>query len=166
VGPRFNRLIAFLKRIRHVLLLFGAVVVLVALVEPAAFSGPVPLISRLDGPDRVDLYKLITTVTASLLGFLIASVAILVTLDINRIIVEQLRRGEAFSLLIINLLAAILFLFLTTVGGVIGAIVDDGTNGADLFECLYEVSLLTSLLELGLGGFYFALVTYKVAAND
>jgi hypothetical protein len=128
--------------------------------------GSTPFLSRLDMRDRVELYKQIATVTASLLGFMIAAVAILVSLDLRRRIVEELQRGESFSLLVINLLAAILFLFLTTTASVAGAIFDDGKAGSDTFEFVYEVLAVTALVELMVGLFFFGVVTYKAATYD
>lgn len=140
-------------------------IVLVWIVEPALWD-QTPLIDRLSGKDRVAFYKQVSTVAASLLGFLITAVAILVSLDMRRRIVEDLRRGEAFSLLIVNMLAAVAFLFILTVAGIAGGMFDDGVQGAPGFGRFYETVLTASLLELGLSGFYFGLVTYKVASHD
>jgi hypothetical protein len=128
--------------------------------------GATPLLSRLSSHDRVELYKQVATATASLLGFLIAAVAILVSLDVNREIVQDLKRGESFTLLIVNLLAAIVFLFLATIVGIIGAIFDDGKPGSDAFELAWELLVLAGFAELALGLFFFAIVTYKVAKYE
>lgn len=155
-----------MTRVRYVLGLVAFAVFLVWVVQPIVFSHPLPLLSRLDGHDRTELYKQVTAVGAGLLGFLITAVAILVSLDARRRIVEELHRGEAFSLLVVNILAAVLLLFVLSALGVIGSIGDDGVDGANGFESVYEAVLLASLFELALGGFYFALVTYKAATYD
>jgi len=111
-------------RLRHVAGIFAGAVILVFVVDPWAISGPFPLIGRLEPKDRVELYKQVSTVTATLLGFLITAVAILVSLDLRRQIVEELHRGEAFSLLVVNLLAAVVFLFAATGLGIAAAILD------------------------------------------
>lgn len=152
-------------KVRHVIGLVAAGAVLVFVVEPLVLSGTTPLINRLDHGDRINLYKQITTVTATLLGFLLTTVAILVALDPRRQIVDELKRGESFSLLVVNLLAAILFLSLLTGLGVLGAVFDDGRQGSAVFEQFYECMLLISAFEVALGGFFFALVTYKVASH-
>jgi hypothetical protein len=153
-------------RLRHVVVLAGLAALLVWVVAPLICSGTTPFIDRLSGEDRVEFYKQVSTISASLLGFLITAVAILVSLDMRRRIVEDLHRGESFSLLVVNLLAAVAFLFLLTVAGVAGGMFDDGEQGAAMFGKFYETFLLASLFELGLGGFYFGLVTYKVASHD
>jgi len=76
--------------------------------------------------------------------------------------VEELKRGESFSLLIANMLAAILVLFLLTFLGVAGSVLDPG----GIFRSLYEWVTLVALFELALSGFYFSVVTYKVAVKQ
>jgi hypothetical protein len=156
---------ADIRRYRHAALLVLLAAVVIVIAELIA-RGSNSLVGGLGHQDRVELYKQVTTVTASLLGFFIAAVAILVSLDPTRAIVRDLKRGEAFSLLIVNMLAAILLLFLTTALGVAGAVFDDGQPGAAGFEWVYQWLLLASLLELGLTGVLFAVVTYKAAAYE
>lgn len=135
---------------------------LVFLAEPFAFSGITPLVDRLSPESRTDLYGQIVPVSASLLGFYIAAVAILASLDARRQIVQELKTGkEAFRLLIINMLAAIAFLLALTLLGVAGSVLDPGSP----FSAIYEWVALTTLFELVLSGFYFGVVTYKVAAD-
>src|SRR4051794_14709781 len=119
------RVRAALLLVRHPALIVVAAAVLIFVLEPLVFAGPTPLVGRLAANDRVEIYKQIATVTGSLLGFLITAVAILVSLDARRQIVDDLHRGEAFSLLIVNLLAAIVLFFLTTSLGLAGAVFDD-----------------------------------------
>jgi hypothetical protein len=150
-------------RFRHAAIILAAAAAVVFLIEPLAFSGPTPLIGRLADETRVGLYEQIVPVAASLLGFYIAAVAILAGLDSRREIVAQLKRGEAFALLIANMLVAILLLFILTLSGLLGATLDPG----GIFQATYEWLTLGTLGELALSGFYFALVTYKVAvANE
>jgi hypothetical protein len=152
--------------IRHVLglLAFAALVVFVG--EPVAIAGTTPLIRGLAQVDRTDLYNQVIVVTASLLGFIVAAIAILVSLDAGRKIVEELKRGESFRLLIANMLAAVLLLFILTMTGIAGSVLEGGSGPSATFEALYEWLVLGTVLELSLVGFYFGLVTYKVAAID
>ena len=125
-----------------------------------------PLLARLDAQERVDLYAQITGLTGVLLGFVVTAIAILASLDIRRRIVEDLQRGESFSLLIVNLLAAVALLLATTTLGIVGTIHDDGNVPSRLFESVYQFLVLASLLELVIGLCFFGLVTYKVAAHE
>jgi hypothetical protein len=150
-------------KFRHAAIILGAAAIIVFLVEPLAFSGPTPLIGRVSSESRTGLYEQIVPVAASLLGFFIAAVAILAGLDSKREIVAELKRGEAFALLIANMLVAILLLFVLTFSGLAGSSLDPGC----VFRAIYEWLTLAALGELALSGFYFALVTYKVAvANE
>jgi len=153
-----------MARLRHVAVILVVAALAVFVVEPVVFPGATPLVVRLDPDDRVEFYKQVTTVTATFLGFLITAIAILVSLDVKRRIVEDLKRGESFSLLIVNLLAAVVLLFATTCLGIAGVVADDGAHGAELFEALWQTALLGSMIEFALGLFFFAVVTYKVAA--
>ncbi len=152
--------------VRHVLGLLAVAALVVFVLEPVVASGPTPLISGLAETDRIDLYNQLIVVTASLLGFIVAAIAILVSLDAGRKIVEELQRGESFRLLIANMLAAVLLLFVLTVMGIAGSVLEGGTHASRMFEAIYEWLVLGTALELVLVGFYFALVTYKVAAAD
>lgn len=150
--------------LRHVLGLLAAAALLVCAVEPVVISGPTPLISGLAEADRIDLYNQVIVLTASLLGFIVAAIAILVSLDVGRKIVEELKRGESFKLLIANMLAVMVLLFILTCLGIAGSVLEGGNGASHPFEVVYEWLLLGTVMELVLVGFYFALVTYKVAS--
>jgi hypothetical protein len=156
-------------KLRHVAVIVAFAAVVVFLVEPLIFSvivsGHTPLLGRLGYKDRVELYKQVSTVSATLMGFIITAVAILVSLDLKRQIVSELHRGEAFPLLVVNLLACVVLLFIATGLGIAGAIFDDGPDGADFFEALWQTVIGASVLELILGLSFFGLVTYKVAST-
>ena len=154
---------AAIDKARHSLLIAGAATVLVA-VEPLC-GGTMPLLARLSPSSRDSLYGQLTTVSAGLLGFMITAVAILVSFDSRRQIVKELKRGESFALLIVNMLAAIVFLFATTVLGLAGPELDAGARAARAYEYVYEGFVVATVFELLLTGFYFAVVTYKVAAH-
>lgn len=149
-------------RFRHALYILGGAALLVFIVEPLLICDPTPLLARLTDESRNTLYEQIIPVSGSLLGFYIAAVAILAQLDHDRQIVKELKRGESFSLLIANMLVAILLLFVLTILGVVGAVLAPGR----LFMVIYEWVLLSTLAELGLSGFFFGLVTYKVAVHQ
>ena len=150
--------------IRHALALLAAAALGVLAGEPLVVSGSTPLISGLADADRIDLYNQVIVVTASLLGFIVAAIAILVSLDVGRKIVEELKRGESFKLLITNMLAVVMLLFILTIMGIAGSVLEGGSGASSVFEAVYEWLLLGTAMELVLVGFYFALVTYKVAS--
>jgi len=156
--------VSALRLIRHVLVLLAAAALVVFVAEPIVISGPTPLISGLAEADRIDLYNQVIVVTASLLGFIAAAIAILVSLDVGRRIVEELKRGESFKLLIANMLAVMVLLFILTSTGIAGSVLEGGKGASHGFEAAYEWLLLGTGMELILVGFYFALVTYKVAS--
>ncbi len=155
-----------MAKLRHVAGLLVVAVLLAFVADRLVFGDASPLITRLDGKDRADLYKQVSAVAVTLFGFIVTAVAILVALDRTREIVKDLRNGEGFALLVVNLLAAAFFLFLLVAASVVGAIVDDGNSGAAVFERFWEMLLLVSLFEVSLGGFYFGLVTYKTATHS
>jgi len=64
---------------------------------------------------------------------------------------------------VLNLLAAVFFLLLTCLASLTGAVFDDNVDGADLFEHAFQLLLIVSACEVTLGGFFFGVVTYKVA---
>jgi hypothetical protein len=156
--------VSALSLIRHVLVLLVAAALVVFVAEPIVISGPTPLISGLAEADRIDLYNQVIVVTASLLGFIVAAIAILVSLDVGRKIVEELKRGESFKLLIANMLTVVVLLFILTSTGIAGSVLEGGSGASYGFEAAYEWLLLGTGMELILVGFYFALVTYKVAS--
>jgi hypothetical protein len=150
--------------IRHALFIVVVAALAVFVVEPIVISGPTPLISGLSEADRTDLYNQVIVVTASLLGFIVAAISILVSLDAGRKIVEELKRGESFKLLIANMLAAMSLLFVLTIMGIAGSVLEGGSGASSVFEALYEWMLLGTSMELVLVGLFFGLLTYKVAA--
>jgi hypothetical protein len=62
------------------------------------------------------------------------------------------------------MLAVMVLLFVLTVMGIVGAVLEGGSSASSVFEAIYEWLLLGTMMELVLVGFYFALVTYKVAS--
>ncbi|MDO8211012.1 hypothetical protein [Conexibacter sp. CPCC 206217] len=134
--------------------------------EHLFMSKPRPALARLSDTDQIDLYKQIAPIAGSALGFLLASVAILVSLDPKRPIVADLRRGEAFSLLIANLLAACLWLLLLSIFSLVGWTFHSSCGSSDAFQSVFEVIGYAAVVELLLGGFFFGYVTYKVAKHD
>ncbi|HEX5983578.1 MAG TPA: hypothetical protein VFY69_05160 [Solirubrobacterales bacterium] len=148
-------------RFRHALFLLALAALVVLVLEPILIGGVTPLLQRLSEADRSSFYELVIPVSASLLGFYIAAVAILAQLDPTRKIVDELKRGESFSLLIANMLFAILLLFALTFVGIAGSVVSDSQALMRAFEWL----LLATVLELALSGAFFGVVTYKVAVD-
>lgn len=148
-------------KFRHAFFLLAVAAVVVFALEPLLLSGVTPLLQRLSEQDRASFYELIIPISASLLGFYVAAVAILAQLDPTRKIVDELKRGESFSLLIANMLFAILLLFALTFVGIAGSVVSDCQNLMTAFEWL----LLGTIFELALSGAFFGVVTYKVAVD-
>jgi hypothetical protein len=163
--PREGGLGRALWLLRHAICVVAIAALVVFLAEPLLRDGA--LMSKLAREDRLDVYKQLAAITATLLGFLIAAVAILVQLDVERPIVKQLRGSDAFPMLVANLLVACLALLAVTLLGLAGTFgADTAEAGRAAFERAYEFVGLAALLEFMLGGFYFAVVTYKVAAHD
>lgn len=150
--------------LRHALIICVVAAVLVV-AEPLIFSGSTPLISGLAQADQVTLYNDGIVVSAGLLGFFIAAVSILAALDRTRKVVEEIKRGESFELLIANMLVTIALLFVLTLMGVVGAVIENGKEASGLFQSFYEGISLAAILELVMTGFYFSVVMFKVAAH-
>lgn len=155
---------SLLLRLRHV----GLIGLTAALVVGAAapILSNAPLLCSLGDDDRGELYGQMTTVSVTLMGFLITAVAILVSLDRGREIVKELRRGESFALLVLNLLAAVLLLFLLTALSLLGSVRPDDLGDAAAFAVVYEWLAVFALGEIALGGFYFCAVTYQVSSHE
>jgi hypothetical protein len=151
-------------RLRHAIYCLVAAGVVVV-VEHTAISGTIPLMARLAVAPRSSRYNQITTVSAGLLGFSVAAVAILVSFDAHRRIVKDLQRGESFKLLVANMLATILLLFVVVLVGLIGPEVDGAARAARSYESVYEWLVIASAFELALTGFYFGVATYAVASH-
>jgi hypothetical protein len=154
-----------LDRCRHVLIIL-VIAAAVVFLEPVILSGSTPLVSGLAQADRMSLYNQVIVVTASLLGFMVAAVAILVSLDRTRTIVKKLQRGESFHLLIVNMLGAIGMLFVLTVLGIIGAVAENDGGASHWFERIYEWILLAAVMEVGLALWYFSIVMYVLAEHE
>lgn len=152
--------------IRHALACMVLAAIVVFAVEPWLVSGTTPLIASLAVAERVNFYNQVIIVSAALLGFILTAITILVSLDTGRKIVKELHYGEAFKLLIVNMLAAVCLLAIVTTLGIAGSVLDAGFIASRTFETFYEWLVLASAAELGLTGFYFALATYKVAAYE
>lgn len=153
------------QRLRHIVGLAVGAAIGIFVIEPWIFSNA-PLLASLSDKDRAELYRQLATAGVTLMGFLITAVAILVSLDKGREIVEELKRGESFSLLVLNLLTAVLLLFAITLMSIVGAIRVDAIGNADFFVEFYEWLALWVFAEICLGGFYFCVVTYKVASHN
>lgn len=143
-----------------------AAIIVVVVGEHVVLADPTPALARLNDDDQIEFYKQIAPIAGTALGFLVASVAILVSLDPKRRIVDELRRGEAFSLLIANLLAACLWLLLLSILALVGWTFHASVGGCDVFQSIFEVIGYAAVIEMLIGGFFFGLVTYKVAKHD
>jgi hypothetical protein len=159
------------KRLRRSTLRYPVTIVIIAgavvgLGEHLILHEPHPVLAHLSNADRLDLYKQTAPITGTALGFLVASVAILVSLDPTRKIVGELRRGEAFSLLVVNLLAACLWLLVLTLMAIAGWTCASALGSSNVFMSIFETIAYASIAELLLGGSFFGYVTYKVARYD
>jgi hypothetical protein len=150
--------------LRHALIIIVLAAV-ATLIEPLIFSGSTPLITGLAQDDQVTLYNDVIVVSAGLLGFFIAAVAILVSLDRTRKVVQEIQRGESFELLVTNMLVTVALLFVLTLMGIVGAVVENGLYASHWFVRAYEWIGLATTGELLLTGFYFSVVMFKVAQH-
>jgi hypothetical protein len=153
----------FLQRLRYTAVITLAAAILVFAIEPR-FLPSSPLLGSLSSKARESLYDQISVASVTLMGFLITAVAILVALDRSRQIVKELRRGESFSLLVLNLLAAVVLLFALGLASIAGAAGLAPT--CDVYLRFIEWLGLLVIAEVLLGGFFFCVVTYKVASYD
>ena len=144
----------------------AAAAVLVFVVEPWAVSAQTPLISNLSMSTRGNLFNQIVVVSAALLGFILTAITILVSLDGGRKIVKELRYGEAFALLVVNMLATVALLLALTLIGIVATTIDANPVPAQDFETWYEWVGVSTALELVLSGFYFSVVMYKLATYE
>jgi hypothetical protein len=152
--------------LRYPLIILTAAALVSGIVEHATLGAPSPLLARLSPLARLDLYKQVAPMAATGLGFLVASVAILVSLDPTRKIVCELRTGEAFRLLVANLLAACLWLLVLALLALAGWMCSASLGRSGTFMTVFEVIGYAAVAELLLGGSFFGLVTYKVAKYD
>jgi len=152
-----------LQRLRHVAGIAVGAAILIFALEPLLLPNW-PLLDSLSPEAREDLYKQLSVVAVTLMGFLVTAVAILVSLDRGREIVQELHRGESYSLLVLNLLAAVVLLFMLSLMSIVGGAAIGGIGSSCLFIRLLEWLCLMSLAEVALGGFFFCVVTYKVAS--
>ena len=150
--------------LRHALIVTVAAACL-AFIEPLIFSGSTPLITGLAQADQVTLYNDVIVVSAGLLGFFVAAVAILVSLDRSRKVVQEIQRGESFELLVANMLVTIALLFVLTLMGIAGAVLENGPHASHWFVGIYEWIGLATIGELLMTGFYFSVITFKVAQH-
>jgi hypothetical protein len=165
VAARARKLVRRLV-VRHAVLCVTGSALLAFLIEPWLVSGTTPLVASLTVAARVNLYNQVIVVSAALLGFVLTAVTILVSLDTGRKIVKELQYGEGFKLLVANMLATVALLLVLTLMGIAGASLDAATVPARTYEAFYEWLGVASAFELVLSGFYFAIVTYKIAAHE
>jgi uncharacterized membrane protein len=144
----------------------GLAALLVFGVEGWAVATKTPLISNLSTSDRSNLYNQVVVVSAALLGFILTAITILVSLDGSRRIVKELRYGEAFTLLVVNMLATVALLLALTLLGIAATAIDVGSTPAKAFETWYEWVGIGTAFELILCGFYFSVAMYKVATYE
>lgn len=159
---------SFVDRSRYLGIICAVAVGLLALeavLLGEVFDTSVPLLSRLGHTDRVEFYKQVATLSGALLGFILTAVAILVSLDGARKIVQHLQLGESFSLLVVNLLWGAALLFVTATISISGAVFDDGLGGSSAFEWIYEGLLTATFLEVVFALGLFAVVMFRVAEN-
>ena len=152
--------------LRHAIACVAAAAIIVFLVEPRFGSDASPLIANLAVSPRGSFYNQVGVVSAALLGFVLTAITILVSLDTGRRIVKELHYGEAFKLLIANMLVTVVLLFLLTMAGITGSSLDASWPPSRAFEMLYEWVGVATVFELVLTGVFFSIVTYKVAAYE
>lgn len=124
----------------------------------SALTEPDPLIARLEAQVRRDVYGSLAGSSGALLGFSIASLAVLLALDQDRPAVARMRALPAWSLLNRTLLVAGGLLGLTLVLSTVGIAYDGGATPHVAFEIITVTAASTAFAELAVGGAALALV--------
>lgn len=120
------------------------------------------LLGRLNAPTRAVFYGSVSATSGALLGLIIASISILLTLDETRERVREMQSIPAWRILHVTLLAAAGFLAITLALSTIALGVDAADGGATRLEIAVFASCIVAFGELIVGGVAFALVVWKL----
>lgn len=143
--------------------ILGVFIVILAGYGLWAYLSPTPiLLGTVPKEERVRLYTSLASASGPLLGFTVASLALLVALTPERRAVEHLKSLAAWSMLPAILLVSAAFLVVTLVLSLIAQIVDAGAQPNQLMEALVLASASTGLFGLLIGGVAFGLVIQRL----
>jgi hypothetical protein len=123
-------------------------------------------IGHLDPTTRSVLYGSLATSAGALLGLIIASIAILLTLDENRERVAEMQGLDAWKILNTTLLAAAGFLALDLLVSTIALGVDSGVNGRSGIETAVFALSVIAFCEIVVGGLAFAIVVLNLTRRE
>jgi hypothetical protein len=121
------------------------------------------LIGRLDSTTRGIFYGSIAGSAGALLGLIIASLAILLTLDPSRPTVAEMQRIPAWRILNVTLLVAAACMGITLGLATIALGVDSGEAPNESIEVAVAAMAALAFSELAVGGLAFAVVVLNLA---
>lgn len=126
--------------------------------------GPV-FLGRLDGSTRVSLYESMAGSSGALLGFTVASLAILLSLDPDRSAIRRIQEMDTWLVLNRTLVYAASALGLTLIASTIGLAIDGHVVPREQFEVAVSVVSLIATAEFLVGAIAFAWLV-MVAARE
>jgi hypothetical protein len=137
---------------------------IVCVFDGGPISGDVVLLQT--SPEiRAQFYAGMSGTAGAVLGFFVAAIAILASLDPKRKIVAEMRQGESMTLLLVNLLTGCLWILVLAGMSIAGWLMPALGRGPT-FAWTYQVLGVWAFLEFLVGGFFFAVVTVKVARHE
>jgi hypothetical protein len=120
------------------------------------------IVSGMSSGSLHGLFVVASSASVVLSAYLALSLAFLLTRDPRRRIVEELRRGEAWELLVRNVCVGICLLSALALISIVGLSAPDHSAA---FGFLYAWALVASALQVGMDSFYLAIALTKVAAH-
>lgn len=124
-----------------------------------------PLLARLEADTRTTLYGSLSSSAGALLGFTIAALAILFTLDPSRPLVARAQAHQLWTTLNKTLLAAAAALAVLLVAATTALAIDASREPCLWIEGVVFTISVVALLELVVAGFAFALVVITTASS-
>jgi hypothetical protein len=146
------------------LLVAGVPVFVGLVVWDVVADGPV-FLARVEPTTRATLYGSVASSSGALLGLVIASIAILLTLDERRERVREMQSLRAWRVLNVTLLAAAGFLAATLAASTIALGIDTNSPGCNWVEATVVSLAATAFTELVVGGLAFALVVLNLVVD-
>jgi hypothetical protein len=124
-----------------------------------------PLLARLSPSTRTSLYESVASSSGALLGFSIAALAILFTLDPARPLVRRAQEHQLWGMLNKTLLVAAGSLALTLVASTVALAIDGHTQPRVPIELVVFTLTVVAFLELTIAGIAFALIVLVTASD-
>jgi len=123
-----------------------------------AFAKHDPLLARLEPSTRTALYSSIASSAGALLGFTVAALAILFTLDPSRPLVERAQKHQLWQMLNKTLLATAASLALVLIASTTALAIDSHTKPCVVAQAFVFTLTVIATGELLVAGIAFALV--------